>query len=352
MKNKIIEGRCAWLGDEMVENPVWQHQMDSEELSEIDAALKIALDHRVKWQDIKREHFPLNKLSIVLKTASDELENGSGIFRLRGLNPDKFNENELRTLWMGIGSYIGSSCYQAKDAELMRRIRNEGGDVGKKYGQFDADEKSDKFLSSHARTLTSAELRFHTDRTDVVALLCAGQAKTGGNSKLASSVSVRNLMLERRPDLLKLLDEPIWRSRLGEEEGGEELAYPLPVFGYRDGKFTSHYSRTYIEAAQLQDGVPKMTDEQWEAIDMLAGLAEELSFEMRFVPGDIQFVNNHVIYHARGAFEDDASTGNVRDLYRLWLTVPNSRPLPEDHAILWRNVEAGKPRGGIGLANS
>ena len=25
---------------------------------------------------------------------------------------------------------------------------------------------------------------------------------------------------------------------------------------------------------------------------------------MSFAPGDIQFVNNHVIYHARSAFED------------------------------------------------
>jgi len=28
--------------------------------------------------------------------------------------------------------------------------------------------------------------------------------------------------------------------------------------------------------------------------------------------------------------------------------MPNSRPLPEDHAVLWRNVEAGALRGGIG----
>ena len=350
MSDEKIKGRCAWLGANMVENLIWQHQMDVEELTEIDNALSIAINHGVNWKEIKRKHFPLSKLARTLEKVSEELEDGSGIFSLRGLNPDKYNVCELRTLWMGIGSYLGSICYQGFDGEMMRRIRNEGGDVGKKYGQFDADEENDKFLSSHARTLTTAELRFHTDRTDVVALLCAGQAKTGGNSKLVSSVSVRNAMLQRRPDLLNILEEPIWRSRLGEEKGGEDMAYPLPVFGYRDGKFTSHYSRTYIEAAQLQEGIPKMSDKQWEAIDMLATIADELSFEMRFVPGDIQFVNNHVIYHSRSTFEDDPSTNQIRDLYRIWLTVPNSRALPIDHEILWRNVEAGKPRGGIALA--
>ncbi|MBT6034871.1 MAG: hypothetical protein HOJ34_03820 [Kordiimonadaceae bacterium] len=334
----------------MVDDTVWQHHMDDEELAEIDAALTTALDLKVNWKEIRKKHFPLNKLAEILKKASEELEEGSGIFRLRGLNLEKYSDLELRTLWMGISSYVGSACYQGHDGELMRRIRNEGGDVGKRHGQIKTNEKGEVFLSSHARTLTSAELRFHTDRTDVVALLCAGQAKTGGNSKLVSSVSVRNAMMERRPDLLELLDAPIWRSRLGEEEGGENMPYPLPVFGYRDGKFTSHYSRTYIEAAQLHEGVPKMSEAQWEAIDMLVELADELSFEMRFVPGDIQFVNNHVIYHSRGAFEDDAASGYVRDLYRLWLTVPNSRSLPQDHEILWRNVEAGLPRGGIALA--
>ena len=68
---------------------------------------------------------------------------------------------------------------------------------------------------------------------------------------------------------------------------------------------------------------------------------------MSFAPGDIQFVNNHVIYHARSAFEDD-DEGHGRLLLRLWLSMPNSRALPGDHEVLWCAVEAGALRGGIG----
>jgi hypothetical protein len=67
-------------------------------------------------------------------------------------------------------------------------------------------------------------------------------------------------------------------------------------------------------------------------------------------PGDMQFLNNHVIYHARDAFTDDAASGQVRRLFRLWLAMPNSRALPEDHAALWGDVRAGAVRGGIGVA--
>src|SRR6185436_2391189 len=188
----------------------------------------------------------------------------------------------------------------------------------------------------------------HTDRCDVVGLLCAQQALAGGVSKVASSVAVHNEMIRRRPDLAALLYQDIYRSRFGEEASQPDTVYPLPVFGVRDGKFTSHYSLTFIEVAQMVPGVPPLTAAQREALDLLMSLADELAFAMRFEPGDMQLVNNHVIYHARTAFEDDPGRGLVRLLYRLWLSMPNSRPLPSGHEVLWGSIEPGALRGGIG----
>src|SRR5262249_61288108 len=88
-------------------------------------------------------------------------------------------------------------------------------------------------------------------------------------------------------------------------------------------------------------------DAEHEAIPMLMAAAEEEFFEMRFEPGDIQLLNNHIIYHGRTAFKDAQTTGQDRLLMRLWLSVPNSRALPDDHAVLWGDVGAGKPHGGI-----
>ena len=129
----------------------------------------------------------------------------------------------------------------------------------------------------------------------------------------------------------------------------QQVGLSTPGMGVREGKFTSHYSRTYVEAAQRrpESEVPRVSDRQWQALDLLAEIAEEQCLEMSFAPGDIQFVNNHVIYHARSAFEDD-DEGHGRLLLRLWLSMPNSRALPGDHEVLWRAVEAGALRGGIG----
>ena len=38
----------------------------------------------------------------------------------------------------------------------------------------------------------------------------------------------------------------------------------------------------------------------------------------------------------------------MRLLYRLWLSMPNSRALPPGHEVLWGSTEPGALRGGIG----
>src|SRR5262249_60234750 len=72
--------------------------------------------------------------------------------------------------------------------------------------------------------------------------------------------------------------------------------------------------------------------------------------EMELEPGDIQLLNNHVTYHARTSFEDDEASGRDRLLYRLWLSMPNSRALPPGFEVLWGSIEPGALRGGIAQA--
>jgi hypothetical protein len=263
-----------------------------------------------------------------------------------GFLMNDYSEDDLRRMYWGLGTHLGRPVFQNRSGELMRAIRDEGAHVGRTYGET-KDQTGSTFLSSYARTLTNGGLRFHTDRTDVVGLLCVRQARAGGVSKLASTPAIHNAILASRPDLLDELFKDYWRSRFGEEGTTKETAYPLPIFGLRDGKFTSHYSLTFIEAAEMAPGVPKLTSAQKEAIEVLMATAEELCFEMTLEPGDLQLINSHVTYHGRTPFEDDHDAGMSRLLLRLWLTMPNNRPLPQGHEILWRSIDAGQPRGGI-----
>jgi hypothetical protein len=351
MPRTPLTGPAVWIGKDIKASKRWIRDLSPEHVAELDTALK-AVRH-LRWSEIKRADFPLGGLDDLLRDIAEELENGCGIMKLRGFPVDKYDEEDLRRLYFGLGTHLGTPVFQNRSGELMRAIRDEGAHVGRTYGQTQ-DQKGGTFLSSYARTLTNAGLRFHTDRTDVVGLLCVRQARKGGISTLASTPAIHNAILAKRPDLLDALFHDYWRSRFGEEGTGKDgssttraTAYPLPIFGLRDGKFTSHYSLTFIEAAQMAADIPKLSAAQKEAIDMLMSTAQDLCFEMTLEPGDLQLINSHVTYHGRTPFEDDASSGHDRLLLRLWLTMANNRPLPAGHEVLWRSIEAGQPRGGI-----
>lgn len=346
---EALDGPFAWHGANLREE-TWLRHLTAADFSELDQALRQAVARGIEPTQIDRNDFPLPTLASKFVAIGEELENGCGMIVLRGLPVESYSSTELQSLWMGICSHLGRPVYQNPWGQRLREICDEGPGAGERYGQLASADGDDVFLSSRARTASPALLRFHTDRADIVGLLCVGQAKSGGSSRIASSVAVHNEMLLRRPDLAALLYQPMWRSHLGEEEGGVKKSYALPVFGVRDGKFTSHYSRTYIEAADLLEGIPDMSEKQWEALDLLHEIAEQLCIEMRFEPGDMQFLNSHVTYHARSAYEDDPDTGAVRSLLRVWLCADGNRALPRDHAPLWRNVEANTLRGGIAQA--
>jgi Taurine catabolism dioxygenase TauD, TfdA family len=83
-----------------------------------------------------------------------------------------------------------------------------------------------------------------------------------------------------------------------------------------------------VEAAEKLPGIPRLTAAQDEALDLHAEVCEELAFTMELQPGDLQLLNNHVVYHGRTAYEDADGPDRDQLLLRLWISPPNSRALP------------------------
>jgi hypothetical protein len=166
---------------------------------------------------------------------------------------------------------------------------------------------------------------------------------------IASSVTIHNEMLAHRPDLVDTLAQPFFVDRKGEIPAGKRSYYQLPVFNYHAGRLTTIYARDFIEGAQRFAEVPRLTPMQIEALDMADQLAnsDELRLDMDFRPGDIQFLHNHQILHARTAYEDWPEPERKRHLLRLWLAPPDGRPLPPGFQERYGNIEPGTARGGI-----
>jgi Taurine catabolism dioxygenase TauD, TfdA family len=344
MERQPIAGRAVWRGADLESNGDWVHTLDAGHVAEIETALRSVDRARVASFGFDRADFPLDRLAGLLAELSMELEDGRGAVRLRGLPVQRYTEEELRQIFWGIGQYLGLPLFQNRSGEIMGEVRDETRDERPSY----VATEPGKVVSSRARARSTGALRFHTDRCDVIALFCVRNGIAGGVSKLASIPMIHNEMLRRRPDLLEELFQDYWRARPADEDGThEQKAFALPVFGLRADRITSQYSRTYVEQAQEFARVPRLTKKQNEALDLLAEIAEEICLYSAFEPGDIQLLNNHVVYHGRTAYEDDVAAGQSRLLLRLWLSVPNSRALPEGSEVLWGSTAHGALRGGV-----
>lgn len=331
-----IGGPAAWTGADLARDTGWIMPLPPAATAEIDAALA-GLGHRAP-PNFDSRHFPLPATAPFLAEVARELESGRGLVRLTGLDPARYAPADLKRVFWGLMCHLGTPLPQNTTGEIIGEVKDETG-TGAAVGAG----------SARARSRSTGPLRFHTDKCDLLTLLCASNGIAGGVSRIVSTVAIHDAMLQRRPDLLAVLFTDFWRARPADEEG-EGMAsrpFPMPVFARGpDGGFTSQYSRTYVEMAQGQPGVPPLTPEQVAAMDLLAELADELCVEMPFEAGQVQLMNQHVTYHGRTAYSDDAAAGARRNLLRIWLASPLSRALPAGHAGQWGDVRAGALRGG------
>jgi hypothetical protein len=197
---------------------------------------------------------------------------------------------------------------------------------------------------------TNKGLDFHVDSCDVVALLCLHNAMRGGTSLVTSSLALCEEIACTRPDLLDTLRQPFFYSYQGAQDPSLPAFYKCPIQGEAQGYFAFRTNRKNITAAQddfVQ--IPRLSEAQREALDLLEQLQANPRFcyAMQLDPGDLQLLNNYVVVHSRTDFEDWPEPERKRHLLRLWLTIPQSQPLPPQWAEYYDDVRAGSVRGGL-----
>jgi hypothetical protein len=182
----------------------------------------------------------------------------------------------------------------------------------------------------------SRELTLHTDRADIVAMLCVQPAVEGGLSGYASAHTIYNEIRASRPELLEPLFAGFPYHRRGEEAPGEPAITPyrVPVLSESQGEMSVVWLRAYIEMAAKDLGTP-LAGEDLAALDCFEEVGRRSDVQLNFMlaPGQAIFFNNCVLLHNRTSFEDSPDPATKRHLLRLWLMLDGVRPLtPEVHA--------------------
>jgi hypothetical protein len=308
-------------------------QLTPLEIAELEAAAESMFASEQNIASATTENFLLPTLGPKLLALRKELIHGRGFFLLRGLPVEKYSERQAGTIFYGLGCHIGLPRSQNAMGHMLGHVR----DLGMKSN----DPKVRLYQTNERQT-------FHTDSSDVVGLLCLKTAKVGGTSLLVSASTIFNEMYAQRPDLLELLMQPIATDRRGEVPEGMLPYLLIPVFSFHEGYLTVFYQRQYIDSAQRFEDAPRLTPKHIEALDMFDRLANDpkLHLSMQLEPGDMQFVYNHALLHDRTGFDDWDDPAQKRHLLRLWLSIPEDRPLPDVFASRFGTIEIGN-RGGI-----
>jgi Taurine catabolism dioxygenase TauD, TfdA family len=313
----------AWRGADVQASREWVYQLDAAGRDELRRACDAVRSHSGDLGSLRRDVFRFQVLAPALRHWRGELQAGRGFVLVRGVPIESATATEAGRLYWLLGRELGDPVPQNGTGELLCDVRDTGASP--------ADPNTRLYT-------TRAEQDFHTDGADIIGLLAIRGAKSGGTSRIASSVTVFNELQQRRPDLVPCLFEP-WPFRITEKlPPGMPAWFAIPLCRYEHGALATFFIPWYIRAAQALPDVPRLTSQQEQALAAIESIANEpgLYVDMHFQPGDIQWLKNSVILHKRTAYEDHPEPERKRHLLRLWLT---ARDFEDGHELLRRGID-------------
>ncbi|KAI5855093.1 Clavaminate synthase-like protein [Durotheca rogersii] len=334
-----LTGAMVWEGETVGDTYDWTYVLSDEQLAEIDRALEYFQGLGLALGHISAVTFPLPTLGAELRRLSAELHGGHGFFVVRGIRVD------ARTRAENVAIYVG----------LSAQVAPQRGRQDNKHGGVAADVVLGhiKNLSGPAAAAvgspayTADKQVFHTDSGDILALFALETSAAAGASKLASTWRVYNEIAATRPDLVHTLSHN-WAMEDSFKETKKQyierpLLHHLPATTTAPERIELQYGRRYFVgfgALPRRPTIPPITEAQAEALDALHFLSERFCVNTGFRKGDIQYINNLALLHARDGFTDTPE--KTRHLLRLWLRDPEYAWLiPQAWEYRWEQLYGG-----------
>jgi alpha-ketoglutarate-dependent taurine dioxygenase len=301
----VLEEPCAWRSTDIGDSYVWH--LTDDDRGELEDALLHAEARTQSTLAITAEDFPLPTLGPRLAEAARELIEGRGVVLIRGVPVDRLGPDRASAVYWGMGRHLGRPWPQNHKGHLLGDVTDQG--------------KTGDDPTSRGNEIGGVAFPFHSDGSDLVGLFCLDAGASGGASLVANAVAIHNELVRTEPELAEALYDEFAYDFRGEQREGGKPWYLMPLFTERKGRLFVRYIRPYILAARRHPDAPVPSDVAVAAMDRVDAMCADPQFHlsMQLEPGDMQFVNNYHVLHARAAYTDDREAGAVRHLKRLWL---------------------------------
>lgn len=273
--------------------------------------------------------FPLPTLGPFFDKLKLELIDGRGFILFKNIPVNEWSNLKCAVTYLGLGTYFGYFTSQNGKGHILGHVQNLSED----------QSKSNVPIRIYR---TNKKQFFHTDGSDLVGLLCMSKAMEGGESDIASTHLVYNILQKEYPEVVRELVKPEWwYDRKGEVSEGEEGYFRRAVFMLEPDadparrRVQAKYDPMNVTTLQrFNTGpdavIPPLSPAQEHAIKVLDEVASRVALHMILDPGDIQLLANTHIFHARTAYTDwpagsvdeEGRARKQRQLMRLWLATP------------------------------
>jgi hypothetical protein len=299
---------AAWRGREMPGLDQLAYRLSGEEIAEIIEAVAVAGALDRPANELSAADFPLPLLGPAIVRWREELKSGRGFQVIRGVPVEGWSQSEAELFFWCLGLHLGRPGEQNSEGHLLGHVTDTGA------------SQDDPMVRLYK---TSANIDYHCDAADVVGLLCLNKAKSGGHSRIVSSVTVFNELRQRRPDLASRLFQPVYLDVRSESEEQAGTSLQVQPCCYADGQLRTFYHADYFRSVVRHADVPELTELEQELLDTYEAIASEpdLYLDMDLQPGDIQLLSNHSNLHARTDYVDHEDPALRRHLLRLWLSL-------------------------------
>lgn len=303
-----VESPAAWIGRDLPPLAEMAHTLSDPEITEIERALTKATVSGKASRDLLASDFPLPTLGPRINEWRAALDEGIGFQVIRGAPVERWSRAEAELFFWCLGLHLGRPGGQNPQGDLLGHVTDT------------AASKKDPMVRLYQ---TSANIDYHCDAADVVGLLCLKKAKSGGQSRIVSSVTAFNELVKRRPDLVARLFEPFQLDSRNETKGDGSGSIPITPCCYAEGKLRTFYHSDYFRSAIRHADVAPFTEDEQALLDTYEAIAVEpgIYLDMDLQPGDIQLLSNHTNLHARTDYEDFDDPAERRHLLRLWLSL-------------------------------
>ncbi|KAI9328462.1 hypothetical protein DFJ73DRAFT_903250 [Zopfochytrium polystomum] len=321
-----IEGPSVWDGFEVQNNPEkWLYTLTESDNAELRSAFTHWKSLDLPLSKLNRTTFPLSdELKARTEVWVDQLLNGLGFFQIRGFDIDNYTDEEATIIYAGLASYIGD--------KRLNQVRGVLAHI-----RADPSFKPEDIAAPAQETVFQV---YHTDAIpggNIASFLVLHGAASGGDSQLASVGKVYNDIAKTRPDVIATLASK-WTLDIGNYLHGTPGNHvERPLLYYDNGRIVAAIARRSVTGYGIwgrHKSLPKVTEEQKEALDTLHFLGAKHGVNIPIRRGDIQFLNNYEVFHAREEYKDSEET--QRHLVRLWLSTER---------IQWEKSDSGHLKG-------